>query len=83
MLTGALALLVCWWWDPSPGTLICAAAAAVLGPLVEIGIVAVGAASYAPDADGLAGVAPWLPCLYFGAGGVASGLWRTVSQQAP
>ena len=54
----------------------------MLGPLAEIGVVAIGAASYAPDASGLFGVAPWLPCLYFAAGAVASGLWRTLASPA-
>jgi hypothetical protein len=39
--------------------------------------VAVGAASYADDADGLAGVAPWL---YFAAGAVAARLWAAVQR---
>jgi hypothetical protein len=46
---------------------------AALGPLAEIVLVELGAASYADDA--LFGVALWRPCLYFGAGAVASGLW--------
>jgi hypothetical protein len=53
-----------------------ALAGAVLGPAAEIVLVELGAASYADDA--LFGVAPWLPCLYFGAGAVASGLWAAV-----
>ena len=40
---------------------------------------AIGAASYADDADGLGGVAPWLPCLYFAAG-VAAGLWAAIAR---
>jgi hypothetical protein len=78
-LCSGIALIVWAWWDASAGALIAALAAAVLGPLAEIGIVAIGAASYAPDASGLAGVAPWLPCLYFAAGAVASGLWRAAA----
>jgi hypothetical protein len=80
LLTGALALAVWCWWDPSPGALAVACAAAVAGPLAEIGIVAVGAARYEHGADGLAGVAPWLPCLYFAAGAVASRLWAAVAR---
>ena len=49
-------------------------------PLAEIVLVELGAASYADDS--LFGVAPWLPCLYFGAGAVASGLWAAVSGHA-
>jgi hypothetical protein len=79
-LCGGIAFVVWAWWDASPGALVSALAAAVLGPLAEIGIVAIGAASYAPDASGLLGVAPWLPCLYFAAGAVASGLWRALAR---
>ena len=79
VLTGALAIAIWAWWDPSPGTLALATGAAIAGPLAEIAIVAAGAASYAPGADGLAGVAPWLPCLYFAAGAVAGGLWRAIA----
>jgi hypothetical protein len=80
VLTGALAATIWAWWDPSRGALGVALGAAVVGPLAEIGIVALGAAEYAPDADGLAGVAPWLPCLYFAAGAVASRLWAAVAR---
>jgi hypothetical protein len=79
-LTGALAIAIWSWWDPSPGTLAVAAGAAVAGPLTEIVLVAVGAASHADDADGLRGVAPWLPCLYFAAGAVAAGLWAAIAR---
>jgi hypothetical protein len=79
VLTGALAVAIWSWWDPSPGTLAVATAAAIAGPLAEIVIVEVGAASYAPDADSLAGVAPWLPCLYFAAGAVAARLWDAIA----
>jgi hypothetical protein len=77
-LTAAVAVAIWAWWDPSPGAFAFAAAAAVLGPLAEIALVAVDAAHYAPDADDLGGVAPWLPGLYFGAGAVTSGLWQAL-----
>lgn len=80
VLIGALAVAIWSWWDPSPGSLAIALAAAVLGPLAEILVVELGAASYAPGADSLAGVAPWLPCLYFAAGAVASRLWAAVAR---
>lgn len=83
VLTGAIAAGVWAWWDPSRRALALAAGAAVLGPGAEIGIVQAGAASYAPDADGLFGVAPWLPCLYFAAGAVASGLWAAIERPVP
>jgi len=78
VLTAALAVAIWAWWDPSPGTLALAVGAAIAGPLAEIAIVAAGAASYANDVDDLAGVAPWLPCLYFAAGAVAGGLWSAI-----
>jgi hypothetical protein len=82
-LTGALAIAIWSWWDPSPGSLLIAISAAVLGPLAEIGIVETGASSYASNADDLGGVAPWLPCLYFAAGAVAARLWGAVSGDEP
>lgn len=80
VLTGALAIAIWSCWDPSPRALATAAGAALLGPLAEIAIVAIGAAAYAPDADALAGVAPWLPCIYFAAGAVASSLWPAIAR---
>ena len=76
-LTAAIAVAIWAWWDPSPGAFVLATVAAVLGPAAEALLVELGAATYADD--GLAGVAPWLPCLYFAAGAVASGLWSAVS----
>ena len=76
VLCGSVAVAIWAWWDPSPAAFLVAASAAVLGPLAEIVLVELGAASYADDA--LFGVAPWLPCLYFGAGAVASGLWAAL-----
>jgi hypothetical protein len=80
VLTGALAVAIWSWWDPSPGSLLVAVGAAVAGPLVEIGIVELDLASYADDADDLGGVAPWLPCLYFAAGAVAARLWAAIAR---
>lgn len=51
---------------------LCAVLAAVVGPAVEIGIAALGQFRYAPDSDGLFGVAPWLVPLYFAFGIVAA-----------
>ncbi len=79
VLCSAIALGVWAWWDPTLPVLAFAVGAAVLGPVAEMLVVAIGAAHYASDADGLGGVAPWLPCLYFAAGTVASGLLRAVS----
>ena len=80
LLTGAIAVGIWAWWDPSPRALVAATAAALLGPLAEIAVTALGAASYASDSDDLAGVAPWLPCLYFAAGAVASQLWAALAR---
>jgi hypothetical protein len=82
VLTAAIAILIWGVWDPSPGAALGGAIAAVAGPLAEIVIVTIGAASYAPDSDQLAGVAPWLPCLYFAAGAVAFRLWDAISVRA-
>jgi hypothetical protein len=82
VLTAAIAVVIWGVWDPSPGAALGGAIAAVTGPLAEIVIVAIGAAKYAPDADQLAGVAPWLPCLYFAAGAVAFRLWDALSVRA-
>jgi hypothetical protein len=80
VLCGAIAAGVWAWWDPSSSAFVIAAGAAVAGPLAEIVLVSLDAASYAPDSDDLAGVAPWLPCLYFAAGAVASGLWAPMER---
>jgi hypothetical protein len=78
VLVGGLAVAIWAWWDPSPGALLTAVVFACAGPLVEIAIVEADAASYADD--GLAGVAPWLPCLYFAAGAVAARLWSAIAR---
>lgn len=57
-----------------------AVAAAILGPLVEIGVVALGGASYDERVDDLAGVAPWLPWLYFAAGAIAARAWSAIAR---
>jgi hypothetical protein len=82
VLTAAIAVVIWGAWDPSPGAALGGAIAAVVGPLVEMLVVAIGAAEYGPDADQLAGVAPWLPCLYFAAGAVAFRLWDALSVRA-
>jgi hypothetical protein len=79
VLTAALAVAIWAWWDPSLRAFCVATLAAVLGPLGEVGVVRAGAAHYTAAADGLLGVAEWLPCLYFAAGAVASGLWCALS----
>jgi hypothetical protein len=78
VLCGAVAIAVWAWWDPNPRSLALALVAAVLGPLAEMGVVALGASHYVSGSDALGGVAPWLPCLYFAAGAVASGILRAL-----
>lgn len=82
VLTAAIAVVIWGVWDPSPGAALAGAVAAVAGPLAEIVVVAIGAAEYAGDSDGLFGVAPWLPCLYFAAGAVAFRLWDALTSAA-
>jgi hypothetical protein len=79
VLTTAIAVAIWGIWDPSPGAALGGLIAAVVGPLAEIALVALGAAEYTPGSDGLAGVAPWLPSLYFAAGAVAFRLWGALS----
>ncbi len=57
-----------------PPALICACAAAVLGPVAEIVLVQLDVARYGLDSDGLFGVALWLPALYFAFGVVVARL---------
>lgn len=52
--------------------LICGLLAAVAGTVVEIVGVAFGLFDYAGQMNSLAGVAPWLPALYFGFGVAAA-----------
>lgn len=80
VLFSALAAAIWFCWDPSPGALAIALGAAILGPVAEILIVQLGASQYTAPSDGLFGVAPWLPCLYFAAGSVASGLWSALQR---
>ena len=74
VLCGSIAVAVWAWWDPTSRSLAVAVGAAILGPVAEMGVVAAGASHYASDSASYAGVAPWLPCLYFAAGAVASGV---------
>jgi len=46
--------------------------AAIGGPIVEAVIAGAGVFRYADDSDGLFGVAPWLPALYFAFGVVVA-----------
>ena len=75
VLCAAIAVAVWAWWDPTLRSLAVAMVASVLGPVAEMFV-----ADYASDSDGLFGVAPWLPCLYFAAGAVASGVLGALTQ---
>jgi hypothetical protein len=74
VLVWGLAVLLAYWLDGGTPALVCGLAAAVAGPLAEIVIVELDLAEYADTADGLAGVALWLPALYFAFGYVAARL---------
>ncbi|WP_239651212.1 MULTISPECIES: hypothetical protein [unclassified Mycobacterium] len=52
--------------------IVCGVLIAAVGPVVEIGIAALGQFRYVPGSDGLFGVAPWLVPLYFAFGVVAA-----------
>jgi hypothetical protein len=67
------ALVACWLGGGVPA-FVCGLAAAIAGPLAEVVIVGLELAEYAPAADELAGVALWLPALYFAFGYVAARL---------
>ena len=74
VLIWALAIVIAARFGGGVPALACAASAAVLGPAAEILVVEAGLAMYSPDADGLLGVAEWLPALYFAFGIVAARL---------
>ena len=74
VLVWSLAILIAARFGGGVPALACAVSAAILGPLAEILIVEGGLAMYAPSADGLFGVAEWLPALYFAFGIVAARL---------
>jgi hypothetical protein len=80
VLTTSIAIVIWGVWDPSPGAALAGVAAAIVGPLVEIAIVAIGASEYTSGSDQVAGVAPWLPALYFAAGSVAFRLWDALER---
>ena len=81
VLCSAVAVLIWALWDPSAKSLVLAVVAAVLGPVAEMLVMAAGVAHYATDTDGLFGVAPWLPCIYFAAGSVAGGVINALTRE--
>ncbi len=74
VLIWAGAILIAARFGGGMPALVCGVLAAILGPLAEILIVEADLAMYAPSADGLFGVAEWLPALYFAFGIVAARL---------
>lgn len=74
VLIWTLAIVIAARFGGGRPAIICAVLAAVLGPLAEILVVETDLARYSPSADGLGGVAEWLPALYFAFGVVASRL---------
>ncbi|MDQ2676914.1 MAG: hypothetical protein M3Y34_08905 [Actinomycetota bacterium] len=74
VLIWSLAILIATRIGGGLPALACGLLAAVLGPLAEVLIVEAGLAMYSPAADGLLGVAEWLPALYFAFGVVAARL---------
>lgn len=63
-------------------SVVCAVAIAIVGPAVEVAIVALDVFRYADGNDGLAGVAPWLIPLYFAFGVVAALLGEIVTNRS-
>jgi hypothetical protein len=67
------ALVACRFGDGRPA-ILCGLLAAVVGSAIEMVMVAAGVFEYGQGVDGLGGVAPWLPALYFAFGVVAARL---------
>ena len=71
VLVAAMAIIT--WCALGDGAgALCGALAAVMGPIVEAVLSGVGVFRYASDSDGLFGVGPWLPALYFAFGVVVA-----------
>jgi hypothetical protein len=60
---------------------VCGLAAGIGGPAFEAVLTKTGVAKYATDSNGLFGVAPWLPALYFAFGAVAALLAEIAAKQ--
>jgi hypothetical protein len=70
----ALAALIARRFADSGAALACGAVAAIVGPAAEMVLVGAGLCEYGNGVDGLIGVAPWLPALYFAFGVVVARL---------
>jgi hypothetical protein len=78
----ALAALTAWQFADGRAALTCGIVAAIIGPATEIVLVAAGVSEYAEGIDGLFGVPPWLPALYFAFGVVAARLGELFATRA-
>jgi hypothetical protein len=78
----ALAALTAWHFADGRAALTCGVVAAIIGPAAEIVLVAAGVSEYTEGVDGLFGVAPWLPALYFAFGVVAARLGELFAARA-
>jgi hypothetical protein len=70
LITAMAAITWCALGDKA--SVVCGVLAAIVGPVVEIAIAGAGLFAYNADSDGLFGVGPWLPPLYFAFGVVAA-----------
>jgi hypothetical protein len=70
----ALAALIAWHFADGRPAITCGVVAAIVGSVTEMVLVAAGVCEYTNGVDGLFGVAPWLPALYFAFGIVAARL---------
>lgn len=64
--------VIAWCALGDKASVVCGVLAAIVGPIVEIVLVKLGVFAYNADSDGLFGVGPWLPPLYFAFGVVAA-----------
>ncbi len=79
-LVYAVAAGICGAFAHSRADIACGALAAVVGVTIEIVLAAEGIFEYAGDVGDFAGVATWLPALYFAYGVVAGRLGLTASR---
>jgi len=81
VLVYALAVLVWRLFGNDLPSAACGAVAAIVGVTSEIVLVAAGVFEYSHQIDRLAGVAPWLPGLYFAFGVVVARLGELCSRE--
>ncbi len=78
----ALAALIAWRFAGGRAAVVCGTLAAIGGPATEMVLVAAGVSEYGSGVDGLIGVPPWLPALYFAFGVVAARLAELFAARA-